>query len=72
MLIMWLKGNRTSNTGTLDPRPAVSLFFSWNDEQKSSIWNLVGLGGLAHGIVTKTVHKTLSGGGGCGSWWWVP
>ena len=24
-------------------------------------WNLIRLGGLAHGIVTKTVHKTLTG-----------
>ena len=37
------------------------------------------LGGPAHGIVTKTVHKTLPGGGGgpggkygwWGSRWWV-
>ena len=27
-------------------------------------WNLIRLGGPAHGIVTKTVHKTLPGGGG--------
>ena len=26
------------------------------------------LGGLAHGIVTKTVHKTLPGGGGGPGW----
>ena len=25
-------------------------------------WNLIGLGGPAYGIVTKTVHKTLPGG----------
>ena len=32
-------------------------------------WILVRLGGLAHGIVTKTVHKTLPGGrGGEGFW----
>ena len=29
-------------------------------------WNLIRLGGPAHGIVTKTVHKTLLGGGGGG------
>ena len=29
-------------------------------------WNLIRLGGHAHGIVTKTVHKTQSGGEG---WW---
>ena len=27
-------------------------------------WNSIRLGGAAHGIVTKTVHKTLPGGGG--------
>ena len=27
-------------------------------------WNLIRLSGPAHGIVTKTVHKTLPGGGG--------
>ena len=26
-------------------------------------WNLIRLGGPTHGILTKTVHKTLSGGG---------
>ena len=45
-------------------------------------WNLIRLdvGGPAHGIVTKTVHKTLPGGGGGprGGWvweykgWWEP
>ena len=45
-------------------------------------WNLIrlDLGGPAHGIVTKTVHKTLPGGGGGprGGWvwgysrWWGP
>ena len=29
-------------------------------------WNLIRLSGPAHGIVTKTVHKTLPGGGGDG------
>ena len=32
-------------------------------------WNLIRPGGPAHGIVTKTVHKTLPGGGG---WWCSP
>ena len=27
-------------------------------------WNLIRLGNPAHGIVTKTVHKTLTGGVG--------
>ena len=27
-------------------------------------WNSIRLGGPAHGIVTKTVHKTLPGNGG--------
>ena len=27
-------------------------------------WNLIRIGDPAHGIVTKTVHKTLPGGGG--------
>ena len=27
-------------------------------------WNSIRLGGPAHGIVTKTIHKTLPGGGG--------
>ena len=27
-------------------------------------WNSIRLGGPAHAIVTKTVHKTLPGGGG--------
>ena len=26
-------------------------------------WNLIRLGGPAHGLVTKTVHKTLPGDG---------
>ena len=30
-------------------------------------WNSIRLGDPAHGIVTKTVHKTLPGGGG-GPW----
>ena len=37
-------------------------------------WNSIRLGGPAHGIVTKTVHKTLPGGGGGRGWgsrgWW--
>ena len=34
--------------------------------------NSIRLSDLAHGIVTKTVHKTLpggGGGGGRGGWW---
>ena len=31
-------------------------------------WNSIRLGGPAHGIVTKTVHKTLPGGGGGRGW----
>ena len=31
--------------------------------------NLIRLGGHAHGIVTKTVHKTLPGGGGGPGGW---
>ena len=27
-------------------------------------WNFIRLGGPAHGVVTKTVHRTLPGGGG--------
>ena len=27
-------------------------------------WNLIRLGGPSHGIVTKTVHKVVPGGGG--------
>ena len=33
-------------------------------------WNSIRLGGPAHGIITKTVHKTLPGGGGCGCKEW--
>ena len=39
-------------------------------------WNSIRLGGPAHGIVTKTIHKTLPGGGrgqgARGGWvaWW--
>ena len=29
-------------------------------------WNSIKLGGPAHGIVTKTVHTSLAGGGGEG------
>ena len=32
-------------------------------------WNSMRLGGHAHGIVTKTVHKTLPGGGKIISKW---
>ena len=32
---------------------------------------LIRLGGPAHGIVTKTVHKTLPGGGGGPGGGWV-
>ena len=31
-------------------------------------WNSIRLGGPAHGIVTKTVHITLPGGGGGRGW----
>ena len=31
-------------------------------------WNSIRLSGPAHGIVTKTVHKTLLGGGGGRGW----
>ena len=34
-------------------------------------WNLMNLGGPARGIVTKTVHKTLPGGGGGPGGGWV-
>ena len=34
-------------------------------------WNSIRLGGPAHGIVTKTVHKTLPGGGGGPGGGWV-
>ena len=35
-------------------------------------WNSIRLGGPVHGIVTKTVHKTLPGGGrGEGGMGWV-
>ena len=37
--------------------PSFVIFLSFE-------WNLTRLGGPAHRIVTKTVHKTLSGGGG--------
>ena len=40
-----------------------SSFFKLN-EFLSFEWNSIRLGGHAHGIVTKTVHKTLPGGGG--------
>ena len=30
-------------------------------------WNSIRLGGASHGIMTKTVHKTLPGVGGIGS-----
>ena len=32
-------------------------------------WNSIRLSGPAHGIVTKTVHKTLPGVVGLGGWW---
>ena len=31
-------------------------------------WNSIRLGGPTHGIVTKSVHKTLPGGGGGRGW----
>ena len=37
---------------------------AWCSLHKSILlieWNLIRLGDLAHGIVTKTVHKTLTG-----------
>ena len=34
-------------------------------------WNLIRLGGHAHGIVTKNVHKTHSMGGGVKGGLWV-
>ena len=34
-------------------------------------WNSIRLGGPAHGIVIKTVHKTLPGGGGGSGGGWV-
>ena len=38
---------------------AVCCLFEWNSIRLS------GLSDHAHGIATKTVHKTLPGGGGC-------
>ena len=50
--------------GDVNPKSeAFNLLFSIE-------WHLIRLGGPAHGIVTKTVHKTLpAGGGGQGGWW---
>ena len=51
----------------------LSLWFIYVERKqcrfrKSSLlsfeWNSIRLGGSAHGIVTKTVHKTLPRGGG--------
>ena len=40
------------------------FFFPWS--LLSIEWNWIRVGGHAHGIVTKTVYKTLSRGGGQG------
>ena len=45
----------------------VCKLFCWIDVKFISLsfeWNSIRLGGHAHGIVTKTVHKTLPWGGG--------
>ena len=50
-------------------REKLTLILAWY--LLSIKWNLIRLGGHAHGIVTKTVHKTLPWGGmakGVGGW----
>ena len=66
---------RVTVTASIEPIKSCSslpsvLFLSFE-------WNSIRLGGPAHGILTKTVHKTLPGGGGgqvgkggrVGGWW---
>ena len=48
-------------SGTWLPATLFHVFLSFE-------WNSIRLGGPAHGIVTKTVHKTLPGGGGGRGW----
>ena len=57
---------------TCDPTLYCGLFFPamCHLSLLSIEWNSIRLGGPAHGIVTKTVHKTLlGGGGGLGGGW---
>ena len=42
------------------PRAETLSLIEWNSIE----WNSIRLSGPAHGTVTKTVHKTLPGGGG--------
>ena len=53
-------------------RVSASHMFTAISERLLSIeWNSIRLGDPVHGIVTKTVHKTLPGGGGGPGGRWV-
>ena len=53
------------SSGVLRASQSKEMFhMSWLLQFISIEWNLIRLGGPVHGIVTKTVHKTLPGGGG--------
>ena len=60
----------------MDEPSVVRSALNWSSYPKkghtfSCLWNSIRLGGTAHGIVTKTVHKTLPGGGGGPGGRWV-
>ena len=44
------------------------IAYTWLLHVLSIEWNLIRLGGPAHRILNKTVHKTLPGGGGVQGW----
>ena len=67
----WNIINILGNGFVLQPaNPPPKIPFPENSQAKgiciflSFEWNSIRLGGSVHGIVTKTVHKTMPGGGG--------
>ena len=56
---------------------SMKIIFNYNIHQCHCVyllsfeWNSIRLGGHAHEIVTKTVHKTLPGGGRGGGGGWL-
>ena len=51
---MWFLTENSSGSSKERKNVAIKSYLSVE-------WNLIRLGGTAHGIVTKTVHKTLLG-----------
>ena len=68
----WSMGIQCENWKMGAHRSKKHVFLGSKSKKCYIEWNLTRLGGPAHGIVTKTVHKTLPGnhGGPKGEWLW--